>query len=146
MPREQVTDSLFQRRASFLVPTPEPQEAEGARLVDAGRHHLAILKRSFFGAHLDYEADVGIDALEQPTVGSRQRSLPRLRVQRPVGAERGRSSSSPLAAEAAHRRLRRDHAELERRLAVAVRALGALTEGMDGDGIAEDGGEAALGC
>ena len=55
-------------------------------------------------------------------------------------------SSRPLAAEAAHRRLRRDHAELERRLAVAVRELGALTEGMNGDGIPEDRSEAALGC
>ena len=51
-----------------------------------------------------------------------------------------------LAAEAAHRRLRRDYAELERRLAVAVRELGALTEGMNGDGIPEDRSEAALGC
>ena len=72
--------------------------------------------------------------------------MPRLVVEGPVGAERCCPSSRPLAAEAAHRRLRRDHAELERRLAVAVRELGALTEGMDGDGIPEDRREAALGC
>jgi hypothetical protein len=67
-------------------------------------------------------------------------------VERPVGAKRGRSPSRPLAAEPAHRRLRRDHAELERRLAVAVRALGTLTEGMGSDGIAEDRSESALTC
>src|SRR4029077_8219300 len=65
-------------------------------------------------------------------------------VERTVRAKRGGSSPGPLAAEAAHRGLPREHAELERRLSIAVRRLGALAEGMDGDGVAEDRGQAAF--
>src|SRR6266550_4604845 len=106
MPGEQVAHSLLQGRAGFPVPASEEQEAEGARLVDVGRQRLA-LDRSWLGTSLDCEADVGIDALEQLAIGRRQRRLPRLVVEGPVGAERCCPSSRPLAAEAANRSLRR---------------------------------------
>src|SRR5439155_15695325 len=134
MPREQVAHSPLQGRADFPLRAPEPQEAEGARRIDRGRERFA-LERSWLGASLDREANVGVNALEQLAVEGRQCDPPRLLVEGPVGAERGCASSRRLTAESAHRRLRRKHAELEGRLAVAVRTLGALAEGMDGDGI-----------
>src|SRR4029453_5298157 len=73
-----------------------------------------------------------------------QRNRTRMLLEGTVRTKRGRSFPRPLAAEAAHRRLRRQHAELERRLPIAVRRLGALAEGMDGDGVAEDRGQASL--
>src|SRR6266567_4837235 len=143
MPREQVTYSRRQVSGRFLVPSPEPQEAERARLVEPGRHRVAFERRRL-GSRLDREPDVPVDALEQLAVRSRQRDLSWAHIKRTIRTERGSSSSRSLGAEAAHRGLRRNHAELERRLAVTMRALGTLTVGMDGHGIAEDGGEAAL--
>src|SRR5512133_1422677 len=143
MPREQVTYSRLQGSGRVLVPSTEPHEAERARFVELGRHRVGF-ERSRLGACLDRESDVPVDALEQFAIRSRQRDLAWMLVERTVRTERGGSSSRSLAAEATHRGLRRDHAALERRLAVTVRALGTLTVGMDGHRIAEDGGEAAL--
>src|SRR4029453_14559357 len=143
MPREQVTYSRRQGSGRVLVPSPEPQEAERARFVELGRHRIALERRRL-GARLDREPDVPVDALEQFAVRSRQRHLSWAHIKKPVRTEGGSSSSRALGAEATHRGLRRDHAELERRLAVTVRALGTLTVGMDGHGITEDGAEPAL--
>src|SRR4029450_8549408 len=80
----------------------------------------------------------------QLAVGSGWRGRARALIERRARAERRRSSSRPFAAEPPHCRLRREHAELKGRLAVALRVLGTLTERVDGDGIAEDRGAAAL--
>src|SRR5215468_4219397 len=122
--------SQLQGAGCFLVPSPEPHEPERARFVELGRHRVAF-ERGRLGARLDREPDVAVEALEEFAVRSRQCDLSWMQVKGTVRTERGSSSSRTVGAEAAHRGLRRDHAELDRRLAVTVRALGALTVGMD---------------
>src|SRR4029453_5258579 len=142
--REQVAHSPLQGCRGFLVPTPDPQEAKRARFVEAGRHNIPPESRSRLGARLDREPEIRVDALEQLAVRGRQGDLPWTLVEGTVRRGGGRSAPWPGPAEAAHRGLRRDHPELECRLAVALRGLGALAERMDRDSIAEDRGKAAL--
>src|SRR4029453_7545748 len=63
MLREQVAHRPLQAGLGFLVPTPEPQEAKCARLVEPGRNGIS-LKRSRLGARVDREPGVRIDVLE----------------------------------------------------------------------------------